>query len=163
MSNPNTILYIVFLIIALIGFDLLIYKRIAANKIWKNKTTKHLRKLLTAISAKMNCVGAVIETVDLLPICKIQKYQNRNSWGLNITAEEIENEELFNSLSLWNVQKIEKLLLDKNYNLVIDMGNNLEDSIEVIKIIISKKCKVNINNKVKLNFLLENRSANLPK
>ena len=157
MSNPNTILYIVFLIIALIGFDLLIYKRIASNKIWKNKTTKYLRKLLTAISAKMNCVGAVIETVDLLPICKIEKYQNRNSWGLNITAEEIENEELFNSLSLWNVQKIEKLLLDKNYNLVIDMGNNLEDSIEVIKIIISKKCKVNINNKVKLNFLFERK------
>ncbi len=125
------------------------------NKIWKNKTTKHLDKLLTVLSAKENIESVAIETVDLMPICKLQKYQNQNKWGLKITAEEIENEELFNSLSLWNVQKIEKFLLDSEYNLVVDMGNYIEDSIEVIKIIISKKCNVNINNKVKLNFLFE--------
>ncbi len=127
-----------------------------AHKIWKNKTTKHLDKLLAVFSTKNNIKNVTIETVDLIPICQLQKYQNSNTWGLKITAEEMENEELFNSLSLWNVQKIEKYLLDDNYNLVIDMGSNLEESIEVMKIIISKKCNVNINNKVKLNFHFEN-------
>ncbi len=126
-----------------------------AYKIWKNKTTKHLEKLLIALSSQKEIKSVSIETVDLISICKLQPYQKQNTWGLKITAENIENEELFNSLSLWNVQNIEKLLLDKNYNLVTDMGNNLEDAVEVIKIIISKKCNININNKVKLNFHLE--------
>lgn len=124
-------------------------------KVWKNKTNKHIDKLLALLAAKVDIKNVTIETVDLTPICKLQKYQSQNKWGLKITADEIENEELFNTLSLWNVQKIEKYLLDNNYHLVVDMGNNLEDSIEVIKIIISKKCNVNINNKVKLNFHFE--------
>ena len=126
------------------------------NKIWKNKTSKHLDKLLTVLSVKDDIESAAIETTGDIYICRVHKYKDQNAWGIKITAEEIENEELFNTLSLWNVQKIENLLLDNNYHLVIDMGNNLEDSIEVIKIIISKKCNVNINNKVKLNFLFFN-------
>ena len=126
-----------------------------SNKIWKNKTNKHIDKLLALLAAKVDIKYVTIETVDLTPICKLQKYKSQTKWGLKITADEIENEELFNTLSLWNVQKIEKYLLDNNYHLVVDMGNNLEDSIEVIKIIISKKCNVNINNKVKLNFHFE--------
>ena len=126
-----------------------------SNKIWKNKTNKHIEKLLALLADKVDIKNVTIETVDLTPICKLQNYQSQNKWGLKITAEEIENEELFNTLSLWNVQKIEKYLLDNNYHLVVDMGNNLEDSIEVIKIIISKKCNANINNKVKLNFHFE--------
>lgn len=126
-----------------------------ADKIWKNKTIKHLQKLLAVLSSKKEIKSVSIETVDAIPICKLNSYQKHNTWGLKITAENIENEELFNTLSLWNVQNIEKLLLDRNYNLVIDMGNNLEDTVEVIKIIISKKCNININNKVKLNYYIK--------
>ncbi len=154
MNKEYTIVYLIFAGLLLLGIGFYIYK-INRRKVWKYKTVKHLPELFDSLSINQKINKVYIQTVKLIPICRIQCYHNGDYMGIKITAEEIENEEIFNALSLWKVQKIDKLLLDSNYKLVIDMGTNVEDAVEVIKIIIAKKCNVNIHNKVRLNFLFE--------
>ncbi len=156
MNNTYTIVYLIFAVLLLAGIALYLYKK-SRSKIWKNETAKHLPKLFDKFLLDKENNSVLIQTKKFESICRVQKDYSDNQMVIKISAEEIENEELFNALSLWNVMRIDNFLLDRNFNLVIDMGSSIQDAVEVIKIIISKKCNVNINNKIKMNFLFERK------
>ena len=146
-------LFLFFSIIILFITNIFVNKQKRKNKLYTKIKILDLLPLLIKLSRDMNNQILALETSAGENILKLIKYQSLNIWGIKIVIDVSDEENFINFLHY-------KKMLSYNFendHLSIDVGNNYEEIIHVLKSIFINIC--NFDSAFTFNCLFEKKSV----
>ena len=146
-------LFLFFSIIILFITNIFVNKQKRKNKLYTKIKILDLLPLLIKLSRDMNNQILALETPAGENILKLIKYQSLNIWGIKIVIDVSDEENIMNLL---HYKRMLSYNLE-NDHLSIDVGNNYEEIIHVLKSIFINIC--NFDSAFTFNCLFEKKSA----